>query len=166
MEIMKKLIKILMAVLVTLAFSSVACAEKKVKKTNEDFEKVCSKVSPLKGSLLKNAYPGHISYSDPRAKGFAFVCGSSDCPKKWPARAYYSDGKLAFKLGYYGRWRENHCPRSYTGCAGAPVVYVSKIVRQAKAKGRDGNVYIAIGNKACRSAVPGKRNGSTAGRCR
>ena len=127
---------------------------------------ICTEVKPLTSGLLKNTWPGHIYPPDPRSYGFAYICGSRDCPRRWPARVYFSDGTLAFRLGYYGIWSGNGKPRSYTGTYGAPKVYVKNIVTKSKRKGKDGikrngKVYIAIGNKKCRSAIPGKRNGST-----
>ena len=128
---------------------------------------VCTKISPLTKSLLKNTWPGHIYPPDPRSYGFAFICGrsSAQCPSRWPARVYYSDGTLAFKLGYYGTWSGNGGrPRAYTGTHGARTVKVKNIVKASKAKGkdgkkRDGYVYIRIKGKKCASAIPGKRNG-------
>ena len=126
---------------------------------------ICTEVKPLTSGLLKNTSPGHILAPDPRSYGFAYICGYRDCPKRWPTKVFYSDGTLAFRLGYYGTWSANGKPRAYTGTYGAPKVYVNKIVKRSKIKGkdgikRDGKVYIAIGNKKCRYAIPGKRNGN------
>ena len=121
--------------------------------------KVCSSTKPI-GALLKNASPGHISSGDPRAPGFALVCSRSDCPRGFPAKAYYSDGTLAFSLGYYGRWEGNGQPRAYCGTGGAGVCSSRSVSSNARAKGRNGKVYIDFGGKSCRSATPGIRNGS------
>lgn len=126
--------------------------------TPKAFADVCKKVTPLKYALLKNAWPGHIQRSDSRASGFAFVCGA-DCPKRFPVSAYYSDGTLAFKLGYYGRWEGNGKPRAYCGTGGVGTCSASSITKAAKRK--DGKIYLDFGNKSCRSATPGQRNGST-----
>ena len=120
---------------------------------------VCSSTRAI-GALLKNASPGHISSGDPRAPGFALVCSRSDCPRGFPAKAYYSDGSLAFSLGYYGRWEGNGQPRAYCGTGGAPVCSSRSVSSNARAKGRNGKVYIDFGGKSCRSATPGIRNGS------
>jgi hypothetical protein len=120
---------------------------------------VCKSVAPIR-ALLKNAYPGHISLSDSRASGFALVCSRSDCPRKFPAKAYFSDGTLAFSLGYYGRWEGNGQPRAYCGTGGAGKCFVKAVSNNARSGKRDGNVYIDFGNGSCRRAAPGKRNGS------
>lgn len=133
---------------------------KKPNKGNKNgLGKVCGNVQPLKKALLKNAWPGHINRSDPRAPGFAFVCGP-DCPKKFPVSAYYSDGTAAFKLGYYGRWEGNGRPRAYCGAGGVGTCSASGVAKASRQKGRDGKVYLDFGNKSCRSATPGQRNGS------
>ncbi len=119
---------------------------------------VCPSVQPMSGALMKNAYPGHIQRTDPRASGFAFICGSS-CPSKFPVSAYYSDGTLAFKLGYYGRWSGNGKPRAYCS-VGVPRCSVKKVVRDSKTSGRDGKVYLTWTSTSCRSATPGVRNSS------
>jgi hypothetical protein len=121
--------------------------------------KICKSTAPLKGALLKNAYPGHISKNDPRASGFAFVCGS-DCARSFPVSAFFSDGTLAFKLGYYGRWEGNGQPRAYCGTNGAPSCPVGTVVRQSRQAGRDGKVYLHFGGGSCRSATPGVRTGN------
>lgn len=125
------------------------------------FEDVCKTVSPIR-ALIKNAYPGHIQKTDPRASGFALVCNRSDCPNSFPAQAYYSDGTPAFKLGYYGTWEGNGKPRAYCGAGGAGRCVVSKVVSDSKKSGRDGKGYIVFNKKtkSCRSFIPGKRNGS------
>ena len=138
----------------------IARANKKPSNSGKGLASVCKSTAPLRGALLKNAYPGHISRSDPRAPGFAFVCGS-DCPRSFPAKAYYSDGTLAFSLGYYGRWEGNGQPRAYCGAGGAPMCSVSTVTNGSRASKRDGKVYISFGNGSCRSAVPGQRTGST-----
>lgn len=120
---------------------------------------VCKNTKPI-GALLKNASPGHISSGDPRAPGFALICNRSDCPRGFPAKAYYSDGSLAFSLGYYGRWEGNGQPRAYCGTGGAAVCSVSAVSSAARAKGRNGKVYIDFGGKSCRQATPGIRQGS------
>lgn len=123
---------------------------------------VCATTKPLSNALLKNAWPGHINLSDPRASGFAFVCGS-DCASKFPVTAYYSDGTQAFRLGYYGVWSGNGKPRAYCSVGGAARCSASAVTRNAKRSGRDGKVYLVFNKKtkSCRTATPGKRNGST-----
>lgn len=120
---------------------------------------VCSSTKRI-GALLKNAYPGHISAGDPRAPGFALVCNRSDCPRAFPAKAYYSDGTYAFSLGMYGRWNGNGQPRAYCGTGGAAMCSVRTVVAGARSAGRNGKVYIDFGGKSCREATPGVRNGS------
>lgn len=121
---------------------------------------VCKSVVALRGALLKNAWPGHINQSDARAAGFAFVCGA-DCPSSFPVSAYYSDGSLAFKLGYYGRWEGNGKPRAYCSAGGTAYCSASAVTRNARANKRDGKVYLDFGRGKCRSAVAGQRTGST-----
>lgn len=124
-------------------------------------ETYCTNISDLKKALLKNAYPGHINRSDPRAKGFAFVCGP-DCPRKFPVNAYYSDGTQAFRLGYYGVWSGNGRPRAYCAAGGVSSCSAKTVTSNSKKSGRDGKVYLVFDakKKSCRSAVPGNRNGS------
>lgn len=137
-------------------------AKNKAKKGNkEKLAAVCKSITPLKKALLKNAYPGHINRSDPRASGFAFVCGP-DCPRSFPVSAYYSDGTAAFKLGYYGKWEGNGRPRAYCAAGGAPACSTSAVSSNSRKSGRDGKIYLVFDTKAksCRSATPGARNGS------
>ena len=128
----------------------------------KSFASVCKKVAPISGFLLKNAYPGHIQKSDPRASGFALVCARS-CPRKFPVSVYYSDGALAFRLGYYGRWNGNGQPRAYCGAGGVGTCSVSRVTTNARRSSsggkRDGKIYIDMGNGSCASAFPGRRNG-------
>lgn len=163
----KKVFKTLLSGLLVVSFITMGAdnanaervARAKKKTSTKSFNSVCKNVKPLTDALMKNAYPGHISLSDPRASGFAFVCGKG-CPKKFPANAYYSDGTLAFKLGYYGTWEGNRKPRAYCGSGGAPRCSAKGVTNDAKKSGRDGFVYIDFGNKQCRKARPGARNGS------
>ena len=123
-----------------------------------DLSKVCKNIRPFSGALLKNAWPGHIQRSDPRAPGFALVCASL-CPRKFPASAYYSDGSLAFRLGYYGLWEGNHRPRAYCGAGGVGSCSASGVSSAARKSGRDGYVYVDFGAGLCLKAKPGIRNG-------
>lgn len=122
---------------------------------------VCKSVSPI-SALLKNAWPGHISRADPRSRGFALVCNRRDCPRKFPVTAYYSDGVQAFRLGYYGRWSGNGQPRAYCSAGGAGSCSATLVTKEAKKFDRDGKVYLVFdaAKKVCRTATPGKRNGS------
>lgn len=120
---------------------------------------VCKKISNLQHALMKNTAGGHISSADPRYPGISLICGS-DCARSFPVNAYYSDGNLAFKLGYYGKWSGNGKPRAYCGAGGAPACYASSVKTNARRSGRDGYVYLHFGNKSCRKARPGERNGS------
>jgi len=138
--------------------SRVLAAKRARSPQKKPFAQVCSRTSSISGFLLKNAYPGHISRGDPRAPGFALVCASR-CPKKFPVNVYYSDGSLAARIGYYGRWNGNGKPRGYCGCGGAPSCFVSSISKKARQSGRDGKVYLSMGDGSCVSATPGIRNG-------
>lgn len=164
MQLGKKVSKVLLAGLLVVGFVSVDANAERVSRarkgnTARAFSDVCKSTKPLTDALMKNAYPGHISLSDPRASGFAFVCGKG-CPRSFPTNAYYSDGTFAFKLGKYGNWNGNGKPRAYCGAGGAPRCSAKSITNNAKKSGRDGFVYIDFGSKACRKARPGVRNGS------
>ncbi len=121
------------------------------------FKKVCPNVVQLSGILIKNAYPGHISQGDPRAPGFAMVCGRS-CVSSFPASVFFSDGTLAFKLGYYGRWEGNGQPRAYCGAGGVAMCSVSSVVSNSRKSGRDKSAYLKLNKNTCARFTPGARN--------
>lgn len=174
-----KLIRLLTVLAIVLGFTAQAYAELPTGMSERSARKIsrakkgpknpavkplntyCKSTTPLSKALLKNAYPGHINASDPRAPGFAFVCGP-DCPSGFPVSAYYSDGTPAFKLGYYGRWEGNNRPRAYCGAGGVAMCNVKTVSSGARQKGRDGKIYLVFNSKSksCRSASPGQRNGS------
>lgn len=137
---------------------SVRKISRATQKPRAGLSSVCRSVTPLARALLKNAWPGHISKNDPRASGFAFVCGA-DCPRKFPMNMYNAAGVKLASLGMYGLWEGNGRPRAYCGAGGAPRCSVSTVVRGARANGGDGKVYLDFGNGSCRSATPGARNG-------
>ena len=132
----------------------------RARSASSGLRKVCKKVSPIR-ALWKPAWGGHINSGDPRASGPALVCSRSDCPRVRPANVYYSDGTLAFKVGQYGTWNGNGQPRLYCSAGGAGSCSLRSAAQQARARGRDGKLYVAYGSGQCRSvASPLGRNGS------
>ena len=124
---------------------------------------VCPSIASFRGGqgLIKSEISKHISPSDPRASGYTLVCGSL-CPSSFPASFYYSDGTLAGKFGYYGRYSGNGRPRAYCGAGGAPVCSTSAIYSRARGLRTGSSLYLKLNSRQCISfsGAPGARNGS------
>ena len=136
-------------------------------KAPSSLSKVCSSVQPLGSRFLYKAeISPHIPSGDARASGPTLVC-NSDCPK-FPAEVYYSDGSLAHKLGYYGRWDVTGKARAYCAAGGAPKCFTSQIARNSRARTRsgrrNGRLYVKMTTASPGRCVeimnPAGRNGS------
>jgi hypothetical protein len=116
-----------------------------VARAGGNFKNVCASVRSVSGSefLYKSDISHHISPGDARAAGPTLICNRV-CPATFPANLYFSDGTLAAKLGYYGRWNLTGKPRAYCAAGGAPACSNSTIARNSRASGRDGNVYLQV----------------------
>lgn len=129
----------------TLVFSSAEAAPSR-RATTSTFTKLCPTVRTEVGNafLYKIEISNHINRGDPRASGPTLIC-NRECPSSFPASLYYSDGTLAAKLGYYGVWNVTRRPRAYCAAGGAPKCSNRDIQNGARARGRDGNVYLSMG---------------------
>jgi hypothetical protein len=107
------------------------------------FKKVCATVNTVSSNefLYKSDISHHISSGDARAQGPTLVCNRV-CPQKFPAGLYYSNGALAAKLGYYGRWNVSGQPRAYCATGGAAPCSNTTLARTARARGNDGFLYL------------------------
>jgi hypothetical protein len=121
---------------------------------------VCPTVKPVTGKefLYKSEISHHISKGDARSSGPTLVCNRV-CPK-FPAPLYYSDGTEAARLGYYGRWNVTGKARAYCAAGGAPACSNSALNRNARARGRDGKLYLKINGSTCYRVNPIGRTGS------
>lgn len=123
---------------------------------------VCTSTSAISpGQLLvKSEISNHIHGGDPRATGYTVVC-AAQCPS---ARSYvpfyYSDGVEAGAVGYYGTFSGNGRPRLYGAASDAPQHFVSDIAPKASQDGRNGKLYLSMGNGSCKEFNPVGRNGS------
>ncbi len=142
------------------SLAKIARAAKKNKKNKPGggLGAVCKSIRPIV-ALWKVTAGGHI-VSGPRVTGYSLICSRKECPKKFPAEFYYSDGSLAGKVGAYGRWIGNGQIRAYGGTNGAPQHFVSAIRKNAKKSGRDGNLYIQMGAYCASVSAASNRSGS------
>ena len=123
---------------------------------------VCTSTSAISpGQLLvKSEISNHIHGGDPRATGYTVVC-AAQCPSaRNYVPFYYSDGAEAGAVGYYGNFSGNGRPRLYGAAADAPQHFVSEIAPRASQNGRNGKLYLSMGNGACKEFNPVGRNGS------
>ncbi len=129
-------------------------------RANGGLAAVCPKVKSVTGRefLYKSEISHHISKGDARASGPTLVCNRI-CPK-FPAPLYYSDGVEAARLGYYGRWNVTGKSRAYCAAGGAPACSNSTLSRNARARGRDGKLYLRINKTTCYRVNPVGRTGS------
>lgn len=109
--------------------------------------------------LIKSEISAHIHGGDPRATGYTVVC-AAQCPAgRDYVPFYYSDGAEAGGVGYYGTFSGNGRPRLYGAASDAPQHFVSEIAPQASQRGRNGKLYLAMGNGSCKEFSPLGRNG-------
>ena len=136
-------------------------AAKAKPKAVSKLKKLCKKIITLRPgqALIKSQISAHIPRGDARASGYTFVCGSL-CAS-FPAPFYYSDGTLAGKLGYYGRYSANGRPRAYCAAGGAPRCSVSSIYAKARRKKTGSYLYLKSNSTTCFkfNGAPGARNG-------
>ncbi len=122
------------------------------------FRAVCPQVKGVSNEFLyKSTISHHISSGDARASGPTLICNRL-CPS-FPASVLYSDGSQATRLGYYGRWNVSGKARAYCGAGGVPVCSNSTLARNARARGRDGKLYVKIGS-TCYRVNPVGRTGT------
>jgi hypothetical protein len=109
------------------------------------FRQVCAQVKNVTGSefLYKSEISSHIPRGDARAAGPTLICNRM-CPKRFPASLFYSDGSLAAKVGYYGRWNVTGKTRAYCAAGGAPACNVRALASDARRRGRDGSLYLQM----------------------
>jgi hypothetical protein len=121
---------------------------------------VCPTVKNVTGNefLYKSQISDHISKNDKRAAGPTFICNRL-CPS-FPASIFYSDGDLATRVGLYGRWKVTGKARAYCAAGGVPACSNSTLNRNARARGRDGFLYIKINSSTCYRVKPLGRTGS------
>jgi hypothetical protein len=129
-------------------------------RANGGLAAVCPTVKSVTGRefLYKSEISNHISKGDARASGPTLVCNRV-CPK-FPAPLYYSDGAQAARLGYYGRWKVTGKSRGYCAAGGAPACSNSTLSRNARARGRDGKLYLKVNSTTCYQVSPVGRTGS------
>jgi hypothetical protein len=119
---------------------------------------VCRNIRGVSNEFLyKSQISNHISAGDPRASGPTLVCNRA-CPS-FPASVLYSDGSLATRVGYYGRWNVTGKARAYCGAGGVPVCSNATLARNSRARGRDGKLYVKIGS-TCYRVNPVGRTGT------
>jgi hypothetical protein len=107
---------------------------------------VCRNIRGVSNEFLyKSQISNHISAGDPRAS--------------FPASVLYSDGSLATRVGYYGRWNVTGKARAYCGAGGVPVCSNATLARNSRARGRDGKLYVKIGS-TCYRVNPVGRTGT------
>jgi hypothetical protein len=122
------------------------------------FAAVCPRVKAVTNEFLyKSTISRHISPGDVRASGPTLICNRA-CPR-FPASVLYSDGSQAARLGYYGRWNVTGKARAYCGAGGVPACSNSALARNARARGRDGKLYVKDGS-TCYRVNPVGRTGT------
>lgn len=129
-----------------------------------DLAGVCKTVRNVSGRefLYKSEISNHIPNNDRRATGPTFICNQV-CPSGWPMSVFYSDGTLAAKLGYYGRWNVTNKPRAYCAAGGTPQCFNSRISQNSRRNGRDGKLYVRTtsgANSVCYKVNPVGRTGN------
>lgn len=120
----------------------------------------CPTVKAVTGRefLYKSEISKHITNADPRSSGPTLICNRV-CPK-FPAPIYYSDGVQAARLGAYGRWKVTGKLRAYCAAGGVPACSNATLSRNARARGRDGKLYLKVDSNTCYRVNPTGRTGS------
>jgi hypothetical protein len=124
---------------------------------------VCDRIREVQPGqfLYKAEISAHINPIDYRSTGPTLVCGKI-CAESFPVQLFYSDGKKAARLGYYGTYAGNGKPRAYCGCCGVPRCYNDRLQSRSLQRGRDGYLYLRLkpSRRVCWRVNVGGRTGS------
>ena len=132
------------------------------------FSDVCRTVKSVIGNefLWKSVISAHIPSGDARATGPTFICNKK-CPPGFPMNFYYSDGRKAGAVGYYGTYSKTGKARAYCAAGGVRQCFISQISSRSRRRGRDGFVYVQLSgsrvtaaNTVCYKVKPVGRTGS------